>query len=189
MRAALLIVLGGCATAHAAPPRSPPPIDDPYFTTADDPAPDGWAERWREPLVAGGAAVTLVGQEEPGEGQAIVVLRDGHALGAYRFDFGGLGGELAIVRRCRARDRATLELRATGTTRGYWLSPGQGTCPLQPPPPTGTDGDDQRELDTCYIGPSTEVTYVELAIDARHVWLAGEGPRPAPHPCDPAPRP
>jgi hypothetical protein len=173
------IVLGCAAPAPRAPAPPPAAIDDPYFSTGDDGGGGDWVERWREPLTVGGATLALVGQEWPGEGEAIVVERDGRVLGAYRFAFGGLGGTLAIAHRRETADRVVLELRAEGTTKGYWLLPGQEKCPIEDAgaPPSG---DDDLDTDPCYVGPSTDVTYVELAIDARHVWLAGESDRAAP---------
>jgi hypothetical protein len=176
----VLAAAAGCggtrAPAPAPPPTPPAPphaIDDPYFSTDADPSPE-WIEQWREPLRVGGATYALVGRDWPGEGQSITVERDGRVVGAYRFGFGGLGGVLEIARRCAGPDRVVLMLRAAGTTRPYWLLPGQHACTAETPEVDGEDLD----ADPCYVRSETEVTYVELAIDAHRVWLAGTSDHP-----------
>jgi hypothetical protein len=160
------------APAPAPTPEPAPVVDDPYFST-DVAAVGDWAQQWREPLRVGGTTYALVGEDWPGEGQAIEVVHDGRVAGAYRFDFGGLGGTLEVARRCTRPDRVVLVLRAAGTTKPYWLLPGQEKCPANAPEGDPPDGED-LDADPCYVGADTEVTFVELAIDARHVWLAGE---------------
>jgi hypothetical protein len=187
--AAFATSCGVVPAARAPAPAPPPPaagIDDPYFWPAGDTRdPGDWIEIWREPFTVGRQTLTLVGQEWPGDGQSIVVERDGHSVGAYRFDFGGLGGTLTITRRCATPDWALLEIRAEGTTKGYWRSPGQEKCPAED---AGSSAGDDEDLDhnPCYVGPSTDATYVELAIDARHAWLAGEADHPSSRACYPA---
>jgi len=142
----VLVLLIGCARAASravmpAPPTVPPP-----------PPPA---------LAEGGVDLLVAHSVWPGNGEALTILQpDGTILGGYAFDFGGLGGEVSIAGECKTPMWTVLTVRAVGTTRAYWRSPGEHGCPA-------SGADDER----CRIGPSEETVSAQIGIDATHVWL------------------
>jgi hypothetical protein len=194
MRRAILLMVAGCAanaTVHQPMTKTPPPPPPPPAITDDagvfgaiEDDQGAWVEQWREALNVGGADLWLVGRHRLDEGDALTITRrDGRILGSVPFVFGGLGGTLTVTARCTTPGWVLLKLREEGTTKGYALLPGQGRCPaITSTPPAGatdeaeqtegeqTDGE-QTEDDPCRVPSDTDVSFLEIAFDATHVWL------------------